>query len=230
MPATEYREPEAVINQQEQLDRMAGGCSIIMKSYQEDIYMALPSYDKTKRRKSFEQLPKGAYVVKILKGEEVQNKNNNGSHLLITFDIAEGEYRDFYKNQYEQSTNENKKYSPDAYFRLTVPADNSPTYVWDSWNSFFADLEDSNNGYVFAGNPADLRGKIIGGKFHNEQSEYNGNVYDHTRLRWTCVADDVRNGKPGKMPNDKLIEKKPLASDTGFMPIPEAKEEDVPFL
>jgi len=194
--------------------------------------MSLPTYDKNKRKKSFKILPKGAYVVKILKAKEVQNKNGNGSHIEMAFDIAEGDYKDFYKNQYEQSTNEDKKYSPDAYFRLTVPNDGSKQYVWDTWNTFFADLEDSNNGFVFGGDVNSLRGKVIGGKFHNEQSEYNGNVYDHTRLRWTCVADDVRSGNYGKMPNDKLINNAPNApaNDTGFMPIPDEKEEDVPFL
>lgn len=32
--------------------------------------MALPTYDKTKRRQSFQQLPKGAYVIKIKGAKE----------------------------------------------------------------------------------------------------------------------------------------------------------------
>ena len=117
-------------------------------------------------------------------------------------------------------------------FYLSVPADTSPSYVWDNWNTFFADLEDSNNGFVFSGDPASLKGKIIGGKFANEQSEYNGKIYDHTKLRWTCVADDVRAGKAGKMPNDKLIAPaapKASSSMDGFMDIPDTAEEELPF-
>ena len=121
-------------------------------------------------------------------------------------------------------------YSPDAYFRLSVPDDNAKSYIWDNWNTFFADLEDSNNGFVFAGDVGTLKGKVIGGKFHIEQSEYNGNIYDHTRLRWTCVADDVRNGKPGKMPNDKLITPPARPADSDFLPIPDNADEDVPFI
>ena len=45
------------------------------------------------------------------------------------------------------------------------------------------------------------------GKFRIEQTEYKGVIYDHTRLAWTCVADDVRIGNTGKMPKDKLIER-----------------------
>ena len=195
--------------------------------------MPLPTYDKSKRKQTFQQLPKGAYVVVIKNAKEVSNKNGAGSHLEIAFDIAEGEYKGFYMNQFEKNTSEDKKYSRDAYYYLNVPDDNSPQYIWDNWNTFFADLEDSNNGFVFGGNPTTLKGKLIGGKFHIEQTEYNGNVYDHTRLRFTCVADAVREGKYGKLPNDKLVSSAPrqpvAGAPTDFMAIPEGSEEEVPW-
>ena len=197
--------------------------------------MALPTYDKSKRKKTFEQLPKGAYVIKIIGAREDQNKNGSGTHLSIAFDIAEGKYKDFYAYQHERNTNEDKKWPNDAMFYLTVPADNSPDFVYDNWNTFFSDLEDSNSGFVFSGDAKALKGKLIGGKFHVEQTEYNGQVYDHTRLRWTCVAEDVRKGKAGRLPNDKLIKASTArpSSDPdidGFMSIPtDTDEEELPF-
>lgn len=196
--------------------------------------MALPTYDKSKRKKSFQQLPKGAYVIKIMGAKEEPNKNGNGSHLTIAFDIAEGEYAGFYDNQFQSSSDENKKWANDAVYRLSIPSDGCESYVWDNWNTFFADLEDSNNGFVFAGDPKALKGKLIGGKFHIEQSEYRGEIYDHTRLRWTCVADDVRNGKAGKMPKDKLIGTSkrgaiPAADEDGFANLSPELEEELPF-
>lgn len=194
--------------------------------------MALPKYDKSKRKKSFQQLPKGAYVVKIMAAREDPNKSGNGTHLSISFDIAEGEYEDFYMNDYNARTDEDRKWNRDAIYYLTVPGDGSQPYVWDNWNTFFADLEDSNNGFVFSGDLKALKGKVIGGKFNIEQSEYNGNVYDHTRLKWICVADDVRNGKAGRMPADKLITPSAPAPATynedEWMKI-EAVEEELPF-
>ena len=196
--------------------------------------MALPTYDKSKRKQTFQQLPKGAYVVVIKNAKEVPNKNGGGSHLEIAFDVTEGEYKGFYMSQYESNTSEDKKYNRDAYYYLNVPEDGAKQYVWDNWNTFFADLEDSNNGFVFAGDVRTLKDKVIGGKFHIEQTEYNGNIYDHTRLRYTCVADAVRSGKYGKLPNDKLITSSgpkpvPLGDPTGFMDIPEGAGEDVPW-
>ena len=88
--------------------------------------MALPTYDKTKRRKSFQILPKGAYVVTIKSAKEENNKSGVGTHLTIAFDIAEGEYKGFYQSQFESDTNEDKKWSRDAIYYVTVPTDTSP--------------------------------------------------------------------------------------------------------
>lgn len=193
--------------------------------------MALPTYDKNKRKKTFVQLPKDAYVIVIKNAKEMQNKKG-GSRLDIAFDIAEGEYKDYYMQQYQNNSNEDKKWSNDAIFRINIPSDGCQQYVWDNWNTFFADLEDSNNGFVFNGDLTALKGKLIGGKFHIEQTEYNGNIYDHTRMKWTCVADDVRNGKAGKLPNDKLVGtgRRQVQTDSdGFMQIPEGTDEEVPW-
>lgn len=191
--------------------------------------MALPKYDKSKRMKTFQTLPKGAYVVKLLNVKEEPNKSGSGTHLTIAFDIAEGEYKDFYQQMYAQNANEDKRWPIDAHYYLNVPDDNSKPYVWNNWNTFFADLEDSNNGFVFdSENLGSLKNKLIGGKFAIDQSTYNGNVYDHTKLRWTCVAEDVRNNKAGKMPPDKLADSHiPSNTDASsfFEPVP----SDVPL-
>lgn len=199
--------------------------------------MALPTYDKNNRRKSFEQLPKGAYVLRILGAKEEQNKNGSGRHLTIIFDVEEGEYKKFYADMFERNTNEDKKWPGDATYYLAVPEHGDEEWKFKNWNSFFADLEDSNNGFVFSGDVKSLKGKLIGGKFRIEQSENNGSVYDHTRLYWTCVAEDVRKGKAGKLPNDKLISSS-RSSGSGnsgsslpdFLSIPEdAGDDGIPF-
>lgn len=200
--------------------------------------MAKFSYTKVNRENaikgfSFELLPKGAYVCKILRVAEVDNKNGKGKHIEIGFDIAEGEYKDFYKKQFDANTNEDKKWPADARYNLGVPDDSSPEWLVQNWDTFWTNVEDSNNGYVFDGDGDKLKNKLFGGLFHNEQSEYNGTVYDHTRLKWTRSAQDVREGKYGKLPNDKLINSASKGSGTkqndDFMNVPEASEEEIPF-
>jgi hypothetical protein len=199
--------------------------------------MSLPTYDKSKRKSTtFEQLPKDAYVIRIM-GAKEDTWPSGDKVVRIAFDIAEGKYAHFYQNMFDRNTNEDKQWPYDAVFNLNVPADNSQPYVWDNWNTFFADLEDSNSGFIFDGDLKKLKGKLIGGKFHIEQTTKNGNVYDHTKMKWTCVADDVRNGKAGKLPNDKLASSLPKPTRArsndegidGFLSIPDGSEEELPF-
>ena len=195
--------------------------------------MALPTYNRNNRRKTFVQLPKAAYVIKILGAKLAKNKDNNDM-LVIQFDIAEGQYKDFYRGQYDRNTSEDKKWPNDAIFRLTVPYPNCPDYIATNWDSFFADLEDSNSGFAFSGDEKKLKGKLIGAKMRIEQSEFNGNVYDHTRMCWTCVAEDVRTGNAEKLPNDKLVTKRAASGSTmdayansGFNN--NSDDEEIPF-
>ena len=167
--------------------------------------MALPTYNRNNRRRTFEALPKGAYVIKILSAKTTQSSWGE-DQIAIAFDIAEGEYKDFYKGQFDRNTSEDKKWPIDAIYYLTIPHDGCADYVVTNYDSFFADLEDSNNGFVFSGDEKTLKGKVIGAKMHIKQTEYNGNIYDHTRMKWSCVADDVRKGKAGRLPNDKLVD------------------------
>ena len=200
--------------------------------------MAKFSYTKVNRENAiksngFELLPKGAYVCKILKVAEVENKSGKGKHVEIGFDIAEGEYKDFYMKQFEANTSEDKKWPTDPRYNLGVQDDSSPQWLGQNWDTFWTNVEDSNNGYVFDGDGDKLKNKLFGGLFHNEQSEYNGNIYDHTRLKWTRAAQDVRDGKYGKLPNDKLITAATKSSgkkqDDTFMNVPEGTAEEIPF-
>lgn len=168
--------------------------------------MTLPTYNKNNRRRERVQLPKGAYVVRILSVKVVKTKAGN-DQLVIAFDINEGEYKDHYKAMYDRNTNEDKKWPNDGVFRLTVPYPGCPDYIVLDWDSFFADLEDSNNGFVFSGDEKALKGKIIGAKMRIEDSEWKGTIYSNVRMKWSCTADAVRQGKPGKMPRDKRIQK-----------------------
>jgi hypothetical protein len=201
--------------------------------------MALPKYDKSKRKSNnYVQLPKGAYVI-VIKGAKMDKWPSGDERIAIAFDIAEGEYKGLYQSQFDSDTRSGKQWPYDAVFNLNVPTDSSEPWVWDTYNSFFADLEDSNNGFVFSGDLKALKGKVIGGKFHNRQTEKDGNIYDHIVMKWTCIADDVRNNRAGKLPNDKLIGTGTRASrvstssssdSDGFMDIPDGTvDEELPF-
>jgi hypothetical protein len=68
----------------------------------------------------------------------------------------------------------------------------------------------------------------VGAKFCNEQSEYDGKVYDHTKAKWFIAAKKVREGKYGKLPNDKLISKAKTLDDYVNVPA-NVTDEEIPF-
>ena len=175
----------------------------------------------------FDPLPKGAYVIKIMKASEEQNKNGEGSHIKVAFDIAEGEYKDFYKKQFDSLTDEDKHWPYDGVYNLVAPDDNSPQWMIDSFGTFVAALEDSNDGYHWDWNEKKWKGLVIGALFRIEQNESNGNIYDHTRPLWFRDADAVRNGKCGRLPKDKLVTAK--NTDDSFMNIPDDAVDDIPL-
>lgn len=189
--------------------------------------MKVPSYNKNNRKKHFEQLPRGAYVCKIKHIEEAQSKK--GSNMIkVFFDIAEGEYKDFYEKQYKENTNEDKKWSYDATTYLIIPYDGCAPFITNNWDTFWANVEDSNNGYIFTGDEKSVVGKTFGGVFRTEQTEANnGNIYDHTRLAYTCVSQEVRDGKITKLPKDKLIGAEGSPED--FTTVPADSAEDLPW-
>lgn len=192
--------------------------------------MKVPTYNKENRKKAggnFQQLPKDNYVCKIMNVEEVTYRNG-GSGLKISYDIAEGEYKDFYLAKYTEDEREDKKWANDAVYWLTIPTDGCPGYVSDAWDSFWANVEDSNNGYVFTGDEKTIKGKTFGGFFRIEQTEYNGRIYDHTRLYRTCIAQDIRDGKATWSPKDKLINSEGSGGDD-FVAVPNDSPIDLPF-
>lgn len=119
------------------------------------------TYNSANRRREFPKLPKDAYVVRLL-AAKVQTTRNGNQQLVLPFDIHEGDYKDYYKGVFDRNSNEDKKWPNDGVFRLTVPYQGCPDYVVTNWDTFFADLEDSNNGFRFSGDERALKGKKIG--------------------------------------------------------------------
>jgi hypothetical protein len=152
---------------------------------------------------SREQLPVGAYVAQILRAAEAQYAW--GSILEIAFDIAEGEYKDFFSKDYKENQNENKKWR--GTFRMNVPkGDGSERDSWTK-NSFEGNIyaiEQSNPNYHWDWNEANLKGKLVGVSFRNEEWAIEGKSGWSTRPARFEVAQEVRDGSVKPM-KDKAL-------------------------
>lgn len=193
----------------------------------------VPKYNKENRKTggNYEMLPKGNYVCKVMAVEEVKYKNGH-SGVKISFDIAEGEYKDFYTKKYQEDDREDKKWSYDAVYYLGIPYDGCGLWVIDGWDTFWANIEDSNNGYVWNGDEQAIKGKVFGGCFRIEQSqnEETGQIYDHVKICGTRIAQDIRDGKVTWTPKDKLIDTTAAPAGSDFVSVPDnVSEMDLPF-
>lgn len=184
---------------------------------------------EAKRSAAREPLPAGGYVAKIMGAKE--ETYTWGSVLVISFDIAEGEHKDFFATDYRQNDREDKKWR--GTYRLSVPKDDGSEK--DGWTkrtfggAIWA-IEESNPGYHWDWNEAILKGKSVGVLFRNKEWEMNGNT------DWTtecCALDSVENIRNNafKMPKDKPLKQKTAEGTVNPMEAVEssADDGDLPF-
>lgn len=112
----------------------------------------------------YKKLPAGGYVCSIVRAECTKSKNGK-EMLKLAIDIAEGEYKDFYLNQYLQEQERNKEQAKwrCSYYQLTEG---------DSMGRFkgmLLNIEKSNPGYKWNWNEKSLEGKLFGGVFREEE-------------------------------------------------------------
>lgn len=184
-------------------------------------------YATTKAYTDIVGLPKDGYVCKILNAQVKDGKN--GQYIQIAYDIAEGDFKDYFKKLYDGKKEEDKKWS--TYFFLSIPKDDGSEK--DSWTkrtfkTFTNALEDSNEGYHFDWDESKFKGKLIGGLFRYEEFQKNdGSVGRSTKMRNACSVDKIRSGN-FKLPDDKTIAPANNAP-TDFMNIPDGINEEIPF-
>lgn len=128
------------------------------------------------------QLPAGLYVCQIVMAIE---EERNGSRILaVAFDIAEGEYKGFYKQRYDANTDENKKW-PAIHRQFVEDREGS-------CNPFFKGLitsiEESNPNFKWNWEESTLKGKKFGAIMGREEFLTNdGQKKMATKLCDSCM-------------------------------------------
>jgi len=175
-------------------------------------------YQAKRSGNSREILPAGGYVAKIISARVDETKF--GDKLIVAFDIAEGDYRGFFKKDFDSNTSEDKKWR--GVYRANVPTeDGSERDDWNkrTMNNVAACFEESNQGYTWDWDESRLKGLIVGVLFRNKEWEVDG------RTGWTtecCALTDAQSIRDGKF---KTPKDKPLANHSSVSVVP-AEEED----
>lgn len=164
-------------------------------------------------------LPAGGYICKIKKAVEAESTTHRPM-LVLLFDIVEGDFANYYQQQYDRVKKSNPNAKWGGVFRQLVDGKSLPFF-----KGMVTAIEQSND-FVWDFDESKLQGKMFGALFGREQ--YLGN--DGT-MKWAtkCVAirtvDTIRNGA-FEIPEDK-----PLANHSEFINSPATFDDDndLPF-
>ena len=169
---------------------------------------------EAKKQTAREPLPAGGYVVKVLDVQEIAY--TWGNVLEISFDVAEGERKGFFTDDYKANPYEEKKWR--GKYRLSEPKDDGSEK--DGWTKrifggvMFA-FEDSNPGFHWDWDETKLKGLTVGALFRRREWEKDGHTGWTTECCSLISADDVRQNR-FKTPKDKPLPEKPIQPKTGF--------------
>lgn len=183
-------------------------------------------YESTKAYGDSVQLPRGAYVCKIIGTKIIDT--DYGQSVKVALDIAEGEFAGFFKAKFDANTSEDKKWG--CSYLLGIPKDDGTCE--DGWTkrkfkTFTDALEDSNSGYHFDWDETKFNGKLIGVLFnYREYVGTDGNVYSTANAAQVATIANVREGNI-KLPQDKLLPDSARPSQS--LQNSAHESEDIPF-
>ena len=193
-------------------------------------------YNRNNAYQDFERIPKGAYVLKIQAVQYVEGEGDKSDMLRLKVDVAEGEYKDYYKKDWESNTSENKKWR--GVIEIWCPKnDGSERDGWTkkTFDTCFAAIEDSNPGFRFNGtDEKTLVGKLVGGVIYREDYMKDGQVKTAYKFNKRLITVDAARKGTYKEPKDKIIEQKDSANlktdADGFMNVPDnSGMDELPF-
>lgn len=192
-------------------------------------------WDSVQAFTEYEPLELGGHVCRIMKVEEGKSKAGNDT-VYIYLDIAEGEQKGYYSEQYRNDNRPDKKWGCIVYqlfedrdgntsrgfktFVETVTASNPGFNANQIWNENFCNY---------------FKDKLIGGIFGREQyrSPKDGSLKFSTKCRSFVTVEKARAGIPA--PADKLLDSgtgtaasNPFAA-MGFAEMPGSLADDLPF-
>ena len=153
------------------------------------------------------KLPAGGYEAKIINAKVVNYGGSNGSYerLEIAVDITAGEYKDYYKQDFDSNTRDDKKWRGVA--RFYVPTDDGSEkdeYTKSVLKSVTDALEDSNKDYHWDWDETKLKGLKVGILVRDKEYEIDGkHGFSPEIFRFT----DINRIKEGKftVPKQKLL-------------------------
>lgn len=160
----------------------------------------IANWENVKENSGFKHLEPGGYFIKILKVENIEDKQ----YLKIYFDIADGSEKGCFKKQYdEDNCGENKKWPNAGTFVRSYKNSVAPMF-----RGFTNAIENSNKGYHWDWQEQTLVGKVAGVVIGDEQYlNQKGQVRERNYVAAVRSIDTIKKG------DFKVPELKKLSTD-----------------
>lgn len=199
---------------------------------------------KPQQSVSFDALPAGAYIGKVLgaKIEDVDYNGVPGQRLAIQLDVTEGEYTDHFQKMFKAQQAAGGNFAPKykGILRLNIPRSGDQYEAGNRRaleNAAWA-LEQSNNGYHWDWDETKLKGLNVGFSVRERDwiMEQNGDIQSGTTTEIARLesVSAVREGRVKPMRKKELSEanKAKLAAhrantSAGYTDVTE--DEELPF-
>lgn len=143
-------------------------------------------WENIKESGTFERLAPGGYIVKILNVKDFPEKE----YLKISFDIAEGDKKGFFKKSFDNDTRDQKKWPNDGSFIRSYKQTAASMF-----KGFVSAVEASNKGYTFDFDEQTLVGKVVGLVLGDEEFlNQKGQVRTRTYVNAVRSVEAIKNG------------------------------------
>lgn len=155
---------------------------------------------EVKEYEDFKVLTLGGHKVVIKEAIEYTGMTGNKS-LKVSVDIASGEFKDFFQEQYDRNTNPERKWSNGAVKYISLK---DTEICHQMFKGFITAIENSNPGYKWDWNEKGLIGKKLAGVFGWEEYQANdGLIKTATKLTRFRSLDKL---KDIKVPKVKMLD------------------------
>ncbi len=175
-------------------------------------------WENVQENGSFKTLTSGGYIAQIV---SVTN-NEDRQYLEVWYDIAQGDFKGYYKEQYEKFNNWSGRFYR-SYKDKAV----------SMFKGFITSVEKSNQNYEWDWDESKLKGKFIGVVLGEEEyipqgGKYAGQV--RTRLTVTKITDvnSIRLGN-FKVPELKKLKQEEASTSTQTNPFASISDDTMPF-
>jgi hypothetical protein len=177
-------------------------------------------WDKTEAfTGEFKNITPGGHICKIVDAYESTTQSGK-AQLIIEFDIAAGEFKDFYKEQHERRLTANAEAKWQGIYRQLTGGEIGQTNPY--FKGVITAIEESNKGYKWNWDEKTLVGKLFGGVFGQEEYETDKGIKLATKCFWIRSVEAVKKGiEPPAI--------KRLQVGNVFADKPKFPEEEIPF-